>query len=112
MNEHVLTTMTSASSALRRKFCPGPRQKSHHHFTVDQILRASQANEADFCRSNLCRVFRPEAVVFSLESGIVRFFEGMESYYFNIFRAAKALSRLNRMFPCDFGHHGRQYPED
>jgi len=32
----------------RREFSSGPRQKAHHHFAIDQVLGASQADESDF----------------------------------------------------------------
>ena len=46
MNEQVLTTMTSASSARRVSSAPARRQHAHHDFAVDEVLGAAQADEA------------------------------------------------------------------
>ena len=43
MNEQVLTTMTSASSAPGDQLGPGLRQHAHHHLAVHEVLGAAQA---------------------------------------------------------------------
>ena len=47
MNEQVLTTITSASSALGDQFRSGLRQHAHHHLAVHQVFGAPQADEAN-----------------------------------------------------------------
>ena len=51
MNEQVLTTITSASSARRVNSAPGTRQQAHHHLAVHQVLGAAQADEAHLQRA-------------------------------------------------------------
>ncbi len=46
INEQVLTTMTSASSALGVKFGPTLGQHAHHHLAIDEIFGASEAYKA------------------------------------------------------------------
>ena len=48
MKLQVLTTSTSASSGARREFVARARENAHHHLAIDEVLRASQADESDF----------------------------------------------------------------
>ncbi len=48
MNEQVLTTMTSASSARGVISAPARATQAHHHLAVHQVLGTAQADEADF----------------------------------------------------------------
>ena len=52
MNEQVLTTIMSASSARGVISAPLCDEQSHHDFAVHQVLGATQADEANFLGSD------------------------------------------------------------
>ena len=48
MNAQVFTTSTSAADASVMISCPASRAMPEHHLAIDEILRAAEAEEANF----------------------------------------------------------------
>jgi hypothetical protein len=86
MNEQVFTTMTSASSARVESSAPARARSPIITSLSTRFFGHPRLTKPTFVAGATRVLFSaPEAIMFSLESGIVRFFECMESSYFNIF---------------------------
>ena len=117
MNEQVFTTITSASSARGESSAPARASRPIITSLSTRFLGQPRLTKPTFCgRGAVCGLSGTAAEVFSSGRGIVRFFEGMQSDYFNIFRAALRPTARRTIvvpgasdLPGDYRHHERQY---
>src|SRR5258708_23646385 len=91
MNEQVFTTITSASSARGESSAPARASRPIITSLSTRFLGHPRLTKPTFCgRVSSARFSSSASLGFSLGGEIVRFFDGMQSNYFNIFGRSAA----------------------
>ncbi len=118
MNEQVLTTITSASSARVESSAPARASRPIITSLSTRFFGHPRLTKPTFCgRVSSVRFSCSASLGFSPGGEIVRFFDGMQSNYFNIFGRAVARrhGKPSRWLGAsvlvrDHRHHERQQP--